>query len=393
VWYPAAPDQASADELKLEPAQVKEALNVALTGKAGAVSGEIVAPESAGAAAALEVTVRQVLEQADGDGGVAPPAMPATVTGNVFSVADLPTPAVYEIVITSPGFDTRTFTETLAAGENKVINTITLSAAQGAVQGLVTDGNGVPLGAVEIAVRSGSFEKKTKTPTAGNVGSYVIDGLETPRTYVITFTLEGYASQTIALDLGSGQNLTKDVQILGGTGDVSGVVMDSAGNLLGGCAISITHGEFTAETSTLTASDAVGQQGSWSVTALPTPAPYAITANCPGFDGQTVLVLLPSAGSLTGVDMTLPKSSSSVTGVVSIGGTPAADVIVELSNGADPRTTATATSPAGAYRFADVAPGSYTLTFRKAGAKTRVVIVDVIADQTIARDVSLTLGS
>jgi carboxypeptidase family protein len=90
------------------------------------------------------------------------------------------------------------------------------------------------------------------------------------------------------------------------------------------------------------------------------------------------------------VNVVLSKSTGVVSGSVTAGGLPVSDVVVELSNGAEPKTTASASSPAGAYRFADVPPGGYTLTFRKPGLATQVVIVFVAADQSVTRDIDLT---
>ena len=73
-------------------------------------------------------------------------------------------------------------------------------------------------------------------------------------------------------------------------------------------------------------------------------------------------------------------------------GVPTADVIVDLSNGGTPRSTATASTPGGLYRFTDVPPGSYTLTFHKDGLVTRVVIITVVGDQASTRDIDLPVG-
>jgi Carboxypeptidase regulatory-like domain len=392
VWYPAAADAGSAGVVDIKPKAEAKGYNIVLQGMAGSFSGKIVAPESAGSAAAITVTIIQVQEQA-AENAPPPPSYspPVDAEGN-FSQPIPVTPADYQFVIESTGFDPRQFTETLGPGENKVINTVTLGAAEGSISGFVTDGAGAPLGGVEITIRSGDFEKTTKTPTSGNVGNYRLDGLETPRAYVLTFTLPGFADQTVSLDLPSGQNLTKNVQLLGGTGTVTGTVTDKNGALLGGVTVAIARGTFTAETSTLTSASAVGQLGSYSVSALPTPGSYTFTFSLAGYESQTVRVDLPPAGSLAGVNVVLPKSTGDVSGVVTANGAPVADVIVELSDGSTPRTTASATAPAGAFRFADVPPGSYTLTFRRTGLVTRVVIIEVIADQTTDRNVDMQLA-
>ena len=389
LWYPAAADAGSAQVLKLTPAFKAEALDAIVVGKPGSISGQIVAPEVVGTAAAINITVTQVIDKPKaGDPLPQPVPVPVDAAGN-FSLAGVTTPATYAIHIESSQFNARDLQETLAAGENKVMNTVTLGAATGRISGTVISIDGLPLGAVDVTLTSGATVKATKTPTAGSIGQFVLDALETPSTNVLTFHLAGYADQTIALDLRPGENRIVNVQLLGGTGVISGVVTDSGGNLVGGAMVVTAHGKFSASTSTLTASAAAGQQGSFSFAGLPTPDTYTVTVSGPGYVSQTVRVDLASSGSATGVNIVLPKSAGVIAGSVTSNGAPVADVVVELSDGGTPKATASASSPGGAFRFADVAPGSYTLTFRKPGYATRVVIVAVQADQTITRNIDI----
>lgn len=393
LWYPAAPDSGSATEVRINPADKAEALDAVVVGKPGSITGQAITPETTGAAAATTVTITQVIDKPkEGEALPQPVAVPVDATG-AFSLTGLVTPATYSVHIESSKFNPRDFTETIAAGENRVLNTVTLGAAIGRISGTVTSGDGTPLGGVEVTVRSGETEKVNKTPTSGNVGQFIIDALETPSTYVLTFHLDGYADQTIALDLGPGEDRVVNAQILGGTGQASGIVVDSAGQPLGGAAVNAAHGAFTATTSTLTQSGPAGQPGTFSVTGLPTPATYTFTVVLPGYTSQTVRVDLASASSASGITITMPRSVGAVEGSVTSGGLATSDVVVELSDGTTPRTTATASLPAGAFRFADVVPGSYTLTFRKAGLVSRVVIVNVTPDQTVTRNIDLTVGS
>ncbi len=389
LWYPAAADAASASVLKLAPAGKSEGLDAVVVGKPGSIAGQIVAPEVVGSAATITVTVTQVIDKPkEGEPLPEPVTAPVDAGGN-FSLSGLITPATYAVHIESSQFNPRDLQETLAAGESKVMNTVTLGAAIGRIAGTIIGSDGLPLGGVDVTLTSGATEKATKTPTAGAVGQFVLDALETPSTNVLTFHLDGYADQTIALDLGPGENRTVNVQLLGGTGAASGLVTDSAGQLVGGATVTIVHGKFTATTATLTASGAAGQQGSFAFAGLPTPGTYTVTVSNPGYISQTVRVDLASSGSATGINVVLPRSTAIVTGSVTSNGAPVADVVVELSDGGTPRATASASSPGGAFRFADVVPGNYTLTFRKTGYATRVVIVTVAADQTITRNIDI----
>ncbi len=393
LWYPAAPDSGSATAVKVDPGAALKSLDVVLTGNPGSMTGQIVASDGKGAQATITVTVQQVIDKPK-PGETVPAPINATVDGTgTFTLPPLITPATYDVHVESPNFDSADFKETLGAGENKVINTITLGAAPGSVGGLLTDGAGKPLGGADVTIASGDFVKKTKTPTSGNVGQFLLDELKTPATYVITFSLAGYGSSTQSFDLASGENKTISAQILGGTGTISGLVTDTAGKPLDAANVTITHGKVTATTSTLTASAAIAQEGTYSITALPTPAPYTVTISLAGYDTQTIQVLLPSAGSVSGINAILPRTNGIVTGNVTSAGVPTADVIVDLSSGANPRTTTTASSPAGQFSFPDVPPGSYTLTFHKLGLATRVVIITVKGDATITQNADLPVGS
>lgn len=401
VWYPAAADSGSATVVRVQPTDKRETLDVVVVGKPGSLSGQVVAPETTGTAAAVTVTVTQVIDKPK-EGEPLPQPVTAPVDGSgVFTVQGLITPATYTVHIESTKFNPRDFQEILTAGENRVLNTVTLGAAIGKISGTVVGSNGLPLGGVEITARSGDIEKATKTPTSGAVGQFTIDALETPNTFVLTLHLDGYADQTIALDLGPGADRVINVQLLGGTGMIAGTVTDSSGAPLGGAPVTITHGAVSSTTTSLTASGPTGQPGSFSVTGLPTPGVYTVTVSSPGYTSQTVRVDLRSAASATGVTVALPRATGVVNGSVTASttataGAPAAavsDVVVELSDGNTPRATASASSPPGAYRFNDVPPGSYTLTFRKAGFATRVVIITVVADQTVTRNVDLAVAS
>ena len=398
LWYPTAADSGSATEVKVDPAGKAEGLDVVLVGKPGSLGGQIIAPETTGVAAGVSVSVVQVIDKPKaGDPLPQPVTVPVDATGT-FAVPNLVTPATYAVNITSAKFNPRNFTEVLGAGENRVLNTVTLGAAIGKITGTVVGSNGIPLGNVAITARSGDVEKATKTPTSGAVGQFVVDALETPNTYVLTFHLDGYDDQTIALDLGPGEDRVINVQLLGGTGTIAGTATDTTGVPLGGAPVTVSRGEFAATTATLTDSGPTGQAGAFAVTGLPTPGSYTVTVSSPGFISQVVRVDLPSAGSATGIAVALPRATGVVAGSVTASSAtassgPVSDVVVELSDGGTPRATASASTPAGAFRFNDVVPGSYTLTFRKKGFATRVVIVNVVADQTVTRNIDLAVAS
>ena len=118
------------------------------------------------------------------------------------------------------------------------------------------------------------------------------------------------------------------------------------GNPLGGVAITVREGDFTASTATLS-DDSGSAAGSFAIRELPTPGAYTVTFALEGYESETVLVLLGDGQSQTGIDAVMRRSVGSINGTVSVGGTPRGDITVQLSDGGDPRTTVTATTPAG----------------------------------------------
>jgi protocatechuate 3,4-dioxygenase beta subunit len=383
-WYEAATSVDAAADVVLEPVAEVEGLDVELVGLPGQMSGEILIPEST--AGQATVTVTQLVEPGD------PAPVPQTVTtAGPFAVAGLVTPATYAVRVESPGFDTQDFDVDLGPGEHSVLNTVRMGASAGSLTGQVTDQAGQPLGGVTVSITSGELQTDVLTPTSGAVGAYVVENLPTPRTYVVTFSRDGFGTRTIALDLGPGEARTGvDASLAGGTGTLRGMVTDATGAPVGGAEITVTRGEFTASTSTLTSGSATAPAGSYSVTDLPTPGTFTVTAAAPGFVEATRLVAFPTSGEVSGVDMVLRDSLATLSGTVRGGGAGLGDVEVVLSDGATDRRTITATAPAGRYSFTGVAPGTYTLTVPAVQTFSgRVVLIRLAAGQVVTRDVTL----
>lgn len=406
IWFPAATSEGDAEMVKVASKGAAEGVDVVIEGNPGQFLGQILAPESAGPVT-IKVTATLKVETAAGaaDTGsattgsattvgattttTAPPAPPefTATTDGPLDLSGLPSPGTYHFRIESPGFDPLEFDETLKGGETKVLNTVRLGAALGAISGRVTDGNGVPLGGVTVTVSSGEFVKEVTTPTEGNIGAYSIDGLETPNTYVITFAADGYATVTRALDLAAGAvQGGVDARLTGGAGTVAGTVTALDGTPLGGVKITVAGGLFTAESETLT----TGTPGAYVVAGIPTPGTYTVTFAADGYQSETRSVSFSGPGQIGGIDGVLHPATGSITGTVSLAGTPSDGVEIELSSGNEPKITQSASDPAGAYSFTGVEPGTYTLTFRRSGFTTQVLLVEVVVGDVVSRNVNLT---
>ena len=385
VWFDGAGDASTAAEVRLDPLQVVDDLDVEMTGNLGTLVGKIDVPEDS-LGDPLTVTVTQVPERDDAEASDTPVIPPIVTTNGEIVLEGLPTPATYRITVTGDGFTTQQFDQTVSGGEVSVINTVQLTADAGTIQGVVVDGNDQPLGGVAITARSGDFVVRSVTPTSGNTGQFQIVGLQTPGTYSLTFELPNYTSSTVALSLGPGQSSPPlNVKLFGGSGTVTGVAVSADGTAVGGATVTVLGGDVEATTTTLT----TGEPGLFAVTGLPVPGDYTISITGEGFQTETLGALFFGGGTRDLGTVTVLPVNSQVSGTVSTGGAGLGEVTVTLTNGIRPRVTTSATNPAGSFAFAGVPAGSYTLTFERFGYQTKVVLITVVAGVNLTQNTSI----
>lgn len=380
VWYPNASSEAGAQEVRVRPVAATEDLAITIAGEPGAISGSIVAGESDTVAATI--TVKTVVDDAAVDTVASVVTDP--LTGG-FVVPGLPTPAVYELLVHVDGFDDQAIRVELGGGETEIVNTVNMAAAPGSLSGSVIGPDG-PLGAVTVTLTGNGQTVAVTTPTDGPIGTWLFTALPSPATYLITFELDGFGTQTIATDLAAGANQEGViVQLDEGTGLVSGVVTDVDGNELGGVTVAVTGAAEPLTATTLT----TGDVGRYVLNGLPTPGHYTLTFSLEGYAAVTVGVDLDAGGSDRGIDAMLLRSTSSIVGTVRAGGTALAGALVEVSDGKEVRSTVTADDPAGGYRFDSLPAGRYTLTVTIDGFRTRTVLVTVDRGETEIVDAEL----
>lgn len=388
VWYtdPAATDPATADLVRVGPTEVVPGLDVAIAGETGSLTGAIdLPPGSEGTP--LQVTATLVTETS-GTGSDTAPSFTQTTTDGTIDLDGLPTPGTYQITITGPGFATQSFQQSVGGGQDAVLNSVTLSAASGTIEGTVVDGTGAPLGGVDVVARAGDTEYRATTPTTGAVGSFRLIDLPTPGTFVLTFSKAGYSGQTVALELAAGGSASTSAMLVGGSGTVTGSVVAANGTPLGGATVEVACDGFVGAGATLTTNGPGGAAGSYTVTGLPVPSECTVTVSADGYQTETYPARFDTAGTVAMEQATLLPVNGSISGTVRSGGG-LGEVTVTLTDGTTSQVTTSATNPAGAYAFAEVPAGSYTLTFSRPGFHTRIVLVEVAAGVDTPVDVEL----
>jgi hypothetical protein len=411
VWYPAASAQGGATSVKAVAQQVSKGTDVKITGKPASISGQV-DPGDTLTPVTTTVSVR-ALESASSangavgatgnTGGTAAPTSDspiiATVTTDAsghYEIPNLPAPNTYELGFVTPGYQPTTIVDKVGGGQQRSEPIVRLRAATGSISGTVTDGTN-PLGGVAVATTVDGQEVKTATPTVGTVGAFTVPGLQTPGTYILTFTKDQYSSQTVAVDLGPGeQKAGLSITLVGGTGTASGTVVDANGKGLGGA--TVTVGGLTKPVSTTTLT--TGSVGSFVIAGLPTPGSYTLTFTLAGYQSQTVPVVLDGDHPAGTVQLTLTPSVGSITGKVcdlaQAGGscTPDVGATITVTDGKHIRTTTSVNSPVnGGYVVSDLPPGAYSVTVSKPGFVSQTALVFAVAGQPVTQDLSLRIGS
>jgi len=396
-WWPAQPSITGAQRILAPPGETRDGLDVVLVGLPATVGGQVVTGDIEGLVVSVEVEALDLLDPVE-------PFTTETDERGTWSVADLPSPATYRITYRAAGFDPVEITQPVPGGGLIAVNTATLPAAPGLISGTVVDTAGRALGGVEILLTRGELEIGTKTPTSGEVGFFEVPDLRTPATYLMTFSLEGFASETIAVRLGPGEERDDLVVVLSaGFGAVSGVVYDgpTGTNGVGGVTVTVTGDGVVLATETLTAP--AGAVGQFRVPDLPLPGTYTVTFDAPGFARQTIEVSVSRAAPTATATVRLGVTVGRVQGTVLAGGSGLRDVLVVLTDGGGfRRETVTASSPStavGTFAFDDVPPGTYSIVATRPSGDPLTLVRDVTvafapgADRVSVVDVDFGGGS
>ncbi|MET0524662.1 MAG: carboxypeptidase regulatory-like domain-containing protein [Nocardioides sp.] len=407
LWFPQALEADNSETVTLDANSQKAGLDVSLGGVPATIKGTILGDDVSAASLALTVPVVGTTTSAGADGttGAVVQTVPIGSDGS-FELTNVPSPSVYDLVVTKTGYATASQRVDVSAGEERSGVEISLRKGDGVISGVVSSAAG-PLGGVTITATSGQTEVTTISLTNQNVGSFTLRGLPTPASYTVVASKPGFASQTMTVTLAKGQKLTGVGLTLGKssgslTGDVT-LLPDRAP--AAGVAVTVTDGEHTI----VTATQSAGDIGAWKVGGLAVPGTYTVTFTRADLASQTLSVSLDAAGQITpgsqgatvssgGIAVSMQPSSAIVKGVISqpVSGSsqPVGEVTVQLSSGVASYSVITASVPSGSrgsYRIENVPPGTYTVSVSRNGVSPTSTIMQLTAGQV--RDYSPVLAA
>lgn len=219
-----------------------------------------------------------------------------------FTLDNLPTPGTYMLTFSSPDHGSRTVIVDLDAGASRSNVRVRLTAGTGCAIGTVRDGDDKPLGGVHVvvggsAVSGGSLDAdtlpSTTTLTEGAVGTFSICGLDAPGEYTLSFSRDGFASETATIGL-TANGAPPKLNVTLGTrlGAIRGTVTGPNGRTYVGATVTATDGATSWTTTSSSAGGALAN-GGYLLTSLQ-PGTYSVTVSGDGIKQQTAMVTVTS---------------------------------------------------------------------------------------------------
>lgn len=313
----------------------------------------------------------------------------ATSTGDdgAWAFAGLSPNLTYLVTISKPGY--QTVRHVVSGSEAAAGLDVELLAGDGRLSGQVTGPDGAGAGGVDVVITDGTTTVTTSTATTGAIGSWSVDGLSTPSTYLVTAQGNGLGAQSRLVALPAGGTAAADMSLDRGVAALSGMVTgpDSLGftSGVGGARVTASDGTTTRTASTVTS----GMVGSFTLVDLPIPGSYEITVEADGYATQTLQLALDDATSATPVAVAMRSASGAVQGrVTDTAGHALTSAGVTLHNSAN--TYKTMVTGDGTFRLNGIAPGEYVVSAAQFGHLTGYATVRASAGFATTVDLVLT---
>jgi 5-hydroxyisourate hydrolase-like protein (transthyretin family) len=425
VWYPGAADDSDATTITLSTGQVRGGLDVSLGGVPATITGTVTGSDVSASTLYLETVPQGTTTTATARSAalaqapvpVTPPNNGAAVVEQVpvgsdgsFTLSNVPSPSVYQLVLVKPGFATSSQRIDVSAGENRTGVQLTLNKGDGLIEGMITSQSG-PLSGVTVSATTGQQSTNTVSLTGAGAGTFTLRNLPTPGAFTVVASKSGYAPQTLTLNLAAGQKLTGVAITLSRTSaSLHGVVLLLPKNTPApGVEVTVSDGQTTVQTATESTKKGAG---TWTVGGLPIPGTYTVTFSRSDLESQTVSVSLDAAGNISpgsagsqitaaGITVSMQSATATVSGEIrqpggatvcnsATGAIGEASVTLSSGSASYSVTTASVGRFCGQYRIEQVPPGTYTLTVTAGtGTIPNSQVITLAAGQSLPKSVPL----
>ncbi|MCV2395221.1 carboxypeptidase regulatory-like domain-containing protein [Actinotalea sp. M2MS4P-6] len=375
-------------QVEIVPAGQLVSQTSATVGDAASIAGAaLVTGDGGGGAATGKVSASALALQRT---AVADPARTtSSLDDGTWAVAGMSPQTNYLITVSKPGFQTQRFEMSGAAAAATPLK-IAMVAGAGQMSGRIT-GPGGAIGGASITITDGTNVVTTSTATEGDVGSWSVDGLSTPSTYLVTVAGTGYGAQSRLVPLDAGGSAVVNLPLTHGVASLAGTVTgpDALGAIagLGGLTITATDGTTTRTASSVTS----GQVGAFVLADLPVPSTYTVTVSGAGYASQTTTITLGTGRAAARLDIRLGLSTGVVQGTVkNPSGKGLGGAGLTLTDGENTYKTMSTSDASGTFRFNGIAPGSYVLSSELFGHVDAYAPVTVTAGKVSTADLEMT---
>ncbi|MCR8845088.1 carboxypeptidase regulatory-like domain-containing protein [Paenibacillus sp. SC116] len=311
-------------------------------------------------------------------------ATTVTDANGTYAVAGL-APGNDRVRFTAVNYSVQLLGVTVSPGTSLQLNA-QLQTNPGALTGTVTDNGGQPLADISIRIVN-NLGLTLATANTDAAGTFTIDFILPPGTYSVSFSGQGYASQTVGAIVLPGQSTPVSAILSPLAGSIQGVITDaSTTQPLPDASVRILFNDLLVFSTTTDSNGAyfISNVGSGN---------YQAAFSAAGYGTATVgAIVLPHQ--IATASAALQPLVGSVSGVItdSSGGPISSAVITVRSNtGGGPVITRVISNVNGSYSVPSLSPGTYVLTVTADGFENGICSVTVIADTNT--ECSITLQS
>jgi photosystem II stability/assembly factor-like uncharacterized protein len=274
----------------------------------------------------------------------------------------------YSVTAAHSGFFSSTQSAPVAAGSTTTLNF--KLATGGKLAGTVTNSSGAGVSGATVSISGGSVPTSV-TLTTSSTGAYATNFIPVG-SYTITVSATGFATQSKTATVNTGQTTTVNFTLSasGGTGTLSGTVVNISNNAaISGATVSFSGGSTTTNSS-----------GFYQFTNV-AAGTYNVTASHTGFFSSTQSATV-AGGATTTLNFKLATGGKLAGTVKNASGAAISGATVKISGGSVPTNITLTTSSTGAYATNFIPVGTYTITVSAPGFTSQSKTATVSTGQT-----------
>ncbi|RLQ93334.1 carboxypeptidase regulatory-like domain-containing protein [Falsibacillus albus] len=288
----------------------------------------------------------------------------------------------YTVIFTADGYANKAIGAMVASGTNTNVNA-QLSKLAGAISGNISAGGPVANAIVGITLNN-IVVATTSTDANGN---YFVGNLA-PNVYNVIVNAQGYARQTLAAIVVTGQTAIANFTLTPDTGILNGTVVDALSNVISGAVISVYQ---QGGTGSVIARVITQTDGTYTVPNLE-PGSFTVIASKDGYQSMSMGAII-SAGTTSTVNFQLAENPGGITGIITDALTTqpisGAGIEVRILDSSGTVVQSTFSDQAGHYMISNLAPGTYTAVASASGYQ--IGLSDVVIQSNTAETINFAL--